>query len=39
MTISNCSDCGQDLDVPEGWEYCPECDVETYFVDEDYGNN
>ena len=36
MTGSNCSDCGQDLDVPEGWHYCPECDIETYFVEDDY---
>lgn len=29
---SICSNCGQDLDVPEGWHYCPECDTESYFV-------
>ena len=38
MTTSNCTDCGQDLDVPEGWHYCPECDIETYFVSEDNDN-
>jgi len=34
MTDNNsiCLNCGQDLDVLEGWHYCPECDTETYFV-------
>ena len=33
--VGICSNCGQDLDVPEGWHYCPECDIETYFVGDD----
>ena len=31
---SECSECGAVLDVSEGWNYCPDCDIETYF----YGN-
>jgi len=35
MAEAECSECGAVLDVPEGWHYCPDCDIETYF----YGDN
>lgn len=30
-----CEECGNPMYYKEGWEYCPECDTETYFVGDD----
>jgi Zn finger protein HypA/HybF involved in hydrogenase expression len=28
-----CSECGFELEEEEGQYYCPECDIETYFIE------
>lgn len=28
---ANCQECGIELEVKEGFHYCPICDTETYF--------
>ena len=38
MYRSICDQCGNPMDYPEGWHYCCECDIETYFIDEDNGD-
>lgn len=35
MTEAICNECGLVLDVEEGWDYCPDCDTETYFEGND----